>query len=128
MSDFSFLAVFLGVLIVISRLPGVFYPKEFAKVVKKFLNEDLMRFFAIGPLYLGLAILWKKHTFTDDWESLMVVFGWLFLLGSVMWAWKPEFGRGVANKIFKDESTTSFMCLIGVALGVLLIYLGFYVY
>ncbi|EKD92581.1 MAG: hypothetical protein ACD_28C00395G0001 [uncultured bacterium] len=128
MPSLSYLAILMGSMILLSRVPGIFYPKEFAKVVKKFLSDSNIRFFAVVPLWLSVSILLQKNDFTPDLETIMSVLGWLMLLGTVMIAWWPSILEERVERVLKSESMTSFLTFLGSLVGVGFLYLGFYVY
>lgn len=128
MPSLSYLAILLGALLVLSRLPGVFYPKEFAKVVKSILKQEVFRVFSVVLLFFSISILLQKYDFTRDAETVMSVLGWLLLLGTILLAWFPDRVVDKANRWLKNEATTSLGSLLGLVLGFLLMYLGFYVY
>lgn len=130
MPSLSFLAVLLGVALVITRLPGIFYPREFYKALKPFMKEEpFLRMFAILPLLFSVSILVQVGRPVWDWTALMTVLGWLLLLGAVFLMWWPHvIQKKIMKTFFKSEGVTAFACLVGVALGVGLIYLGLYVY
>lgn len=129
MPSLSLLAVFLGTALVITRLPGVFFPREFSKAFKQFLKEETcVRMFSFLLLAVSVAILMQKYDFTKDWETLMSVMGWAMLVATVVFMWWPHFMQKRLVQWLKSEGLVSFACLLKVAFGVLLIYLGFYVY
>lgn len=129
MPSLSYLAILLGALLVLSRLPGVFYPKEFAKFLKGLMKETYLLRFASGILTIfSVSILLQKYNFTKDWETVMSVLGWLMLLVALHFAWCPDCLTKRIEKLLKSEGTVAALCFLGVAVGVGLIYLGFYVY
>lgn len=129
MLSLSTLAILLGALAVMARLPGVFYPKAFTKFLKHILKEKhFLQFAAAFGMMFAVLILLNKYDFTKDWETVMSVLGWLMLVGSVCLAWYPKCFEKKVKKFLKKPNFVSFICFLGVALGVALMYLGFYVY
>ena len=129
MLSLKFLAVLLGTFIVATRLPGVFYPKPFIKVCKGYLkDEKFLRAAALMPLGFAVAILMQKYDFTQDWETVMSVFGWLMLLASLYMLWEPKVLEKRALKVLKNREAVQGLCVVGVAIGIALIYLGLVVY
>lgn len=129
MLSLSFLAIMLGALMVASRLPGVFYPKAFAKFAKHLIKDKpRMQILAGGPFAFAVAILLQKYDFTPDWTTVMAVLGWLMLVASFWVAWFPKHVEKTVAKMLKKHNFISFSCFVAVALGVGLMYLGFNVY
>jgi hypothetical protein len=129
MPSLDYLAIVLGSMIVVSRLPGIFYPKDFAKFLKSVLKETMMlRMFSMIILIFSVSILLQKYDFTKDWETVMSVLGWLMLLAALHFAWCPDCWNGKVEKILKSEGWVAFLCFIGTGIGAGLMYLGFYVY
>lgn len=129
MPSLEYLAILVGALLVVSRLPGVFYPKPYGKFVKSLMKETMMmRVMSIFPLFMSISILLQKYDFTKDWETVMSVLGWLLLLGALHLAWCPECLTKKVERILKSEGLLAFLCFVGTGVGVGLLYLGFYVY
>lgn len=129
MPSLAYLAILMGALIVLSRLPGIFYPKDYAKFLRSFLKETLLvRVLSFVPLTLSVSILVQKYDFTKDWETVMAVLGWLMLLLALHMAWCPDCLMKKVEKILKSEGWVASLCFLGVVIGLGLMYLGFYVY
>ena len=97
--------------------------------MKSMLKDDhSLRLLAVWPFVLGVLILLNKHDFTNDLESIMSVAGWLMLVAATCVMWWPKAVYKKVMKLLKDKGMVSFICLLGVAAGVGLLYLGFYVY
>lgn len=129
MLSLQFLAVLLGALIIATRLPGVFYPKPFAKVCKEFLKDDkIMRGASFLPFSFAIATILAKPMFTYDLTLVMSALGWLMLVGSLYMMWEPQMMAKRAMSVLKNHALVQGLCVIAVALGAALIHLGLVVY
>jgi uncharacterized membrane protein YfcA len=129
MLSLQFLAILLGSIIIATRLPGIFYPKDFAKVIKKYLkDEQLLRVFSMIPFMFAIAIIAAKPMFTYDSTLVMSALGWLLLVAALYMMWEPEMLRKRAINMLKKPGLVQAACIVAVSIGIALIYLGITVY
>ena len=91
MISLSLIAIAIGGVIFVTRLPGLFYPKEWRNAVERFVKEEaVMRAMGGIVFMLGLAI-WHTVTYgTTKWEEVMAVLGYLVLIVSIFTIYNPK--------------------------------------
>jgi hypothetical protein len=129
MPSLSYLAILTGALIVFTRIPGIFYPKAYAKFIKGMMKETmLMRVISVMGFMLSVSILTNAWMVTPDWQGAFVLLGWLMLAGCVNLAYNPKSLQKIVKKVIKNEATLAALCFVGVVIGGGLIYLGLEVF
>lgn len=131
MLDLSLLAILIGGAIFVTRVPGVFFPKETAKVFKKFLKMDevFLRSWGIILFMLSILILYHCRKFVWDWEIAMTIIGILMFIISLIFLYTPATITRLGEKAFdSSEVLLWFIFLCGSAVGAFYLYLGLYVY
>ncbi len=121
------LPMLLGLMIIATRLPGVFNPKQFLKVVTEMLSDEkLMRIFGFHATAMGalFMLMWPYYT-----SGIYIIFPLLgaltFFIGLNM-MWNPQ---ATYKKVFKlilklPPEKIRFLTLLAALIGCGLIYLG----
>jgi len=123
----QFLALIMGPLMIALFLPGMLYPKESRKFFKELLKDTmLLRITGLITFLIGMVVINVEYRIFKDWEALMVVFGYGAVLKGLVYMWWP---KSIA-KMFNKHSDASFgLCAaLAFVVGVLLCYLGAYIY
>lgn len=131
MLDLSLLAILIGGAIFLTRAPGVFFPKETAKVFRKFLkmDESFLRSWGVVLFMLSVVILYNCRKFVWDWELAMTIMGILTFIISLVFLYAPATITRLGKRVFdSSEALLWFMFLCGSVVGAFYLYLGLYVY
>lgn len=129
MLQLSSLAVFFAFLHMLIALPAIFAPDEMRKaVLKLFAKPTYIRLLAMVNFVLAYLILEVQPVIGKNWESVMAVLGYLFVIRGVVWVWWPAFVKSKVKHMIKKENAPVIVGLVTLALSLFVGYLGFYVY
>ncbi len=126
----SFPQIFLniiGILIIVTRLPGVLFTKEYIKVITSIVEDKkILAVGALIDLVLGLMMIFTYEYFTEGLYIIVPIFGFIIFIVSLNMIWFPEM---VYKKIIKpilklEEDKMRALATLGFLIGVLFVYLG----
>ena len=130
MISLSLIAIAIGGVIFVTRLPGLFYPKEWRNAVERFVKEEaVMRAMGGIVFMLGLAI-WHTVTYgTTKWEEVMAVLGYLVLIVSIFTIYNPKSaGKAICGLIKGAVWKIYVFIIINLLLALGLLGLGLFIY
>lgn len=130
MIPLSLIAIVLGGAIVVTRLPGLFYPKDWRNAVERFTKEEAVLRVSGGiALMLGLTV-WHTVTYASTkWEEIMAVLGYLMLIGSIVMIYNPRAtGKMIFGLIKGGLWKVYTFIIINLLIGIGLLLLGLFVY
>ena len=131
MLDLSLLAIVLGAMIIVTRLPGIFFPRRLTTAFNNFVVASPGCASAFGlSLFLYAVVVLVTICKTDrPLELFMAIAGYLMAGGGVIFLYFPSSLQTIAAKATQIPSWfISSACVIGVVIGGALVYLGLKVY
>jgi uncharacterized protein YjeT (DUF2065 family) len=126
----KWLAIILGLVIIISRGYGVFFPDKMKMLVAKLTSKDrIMRVWGIIVLILSLLIFLALGVNTSGAKIVMWIIAILALIGGLLLAFVPKQYGVLANWFMKlPDEVIRILSAVGVALGLLILILGLFFY
>lgn len=130
MVSLSLIAIVLGGIIVVTRLPGLFYPKEWRNAVERFTKEEaVLRMLGVIILMLGLSTWYTVTYGSTKWEEIMAAIGYLMLIGSIVMTYNPKAGGKMIFGLIKGGLWKVYtFVIINLIVGLGLLFLGLFVY
>ena len=124
----KWLAIILGVLIIVTRGMGVFSPAKMRSLVDRLTSkEQFMRGWGIVALILSLLIFVALGGNTSGAKIVMWILAILSLIGGLLLAFLPSQYRAVANWFMKlPDEAIRVLSALGVAVGLLILILGLF--
>lgn len=128
MAPINIIAILLGVIIIITRLPGIIWPKNMREFVFKFLEKT----YAIkltGLLLFILSIIIFSLFLKDRTllEIVIVILGLIWLPLGIMIFFYPDLYRNLGQKVMgKSLTRLRVLYMIGCFFGLLLVLLGLF--
>lgn len=127
MGTIETIAIFIGILLIATRLPALFWPKKTLKWYQStFASKPVVvQSVAAIAFLLGLAFAYfimmqvpLLHMFVSFFALLMLIFGFVILL-------VPELPHFILTTIMKKSDTKiRLLALIAIVVGALMIYLA----
>lgn len=126
----KWLAIVLGVLIILTRGVGIFSPAKMKSLVDKLTSKErFMRGWGIVALILSLLIFIALGGNTSGAKIVMWILAILSLIGGLLLAFLPPQYRAVANWLMKlPDEAIRVLSAFGVAVGLLVLILGLFYY
>ncbi|MBU1992627.1 MAG: hypothetical protein ABH856_00155 [Patescibacteria group bacterium] len=120
----------IGLLLVIIYLPFVFNYKAWKKEGLEFLGDKkIVRLCGLLMMLMAFLMLRVHSTFEWAWPVAVSIMGWMLLLKGLIWFWFPGWVKKFASTFMaKHEWALVIGGLIGLGIGVLYEYLGFYMF
>lgn len=130
MISLSLIAIVIGGAVFVTRLPGLFYPKEWRNAVERFIKEEaILRMLGVIALMLGLSVWYTVTYGSTKWEEIMAVLGYLVLIFSVFVIYSPKTaGKTIFGLIKGSLWKVYTFVVINLLIGLGLIFLGLFVY
>ena len=123
-----FLAKLLGIYLVIAGLAYFFRREFFRAVISDFYNSPaLIAIASVMNLLIGLLIVLNHNIWDFSWKVIVTIIGYINLTKGIMNLFAPEIGRKLSIK-FVEKDMFVYAGVISLALGVYLIYHGFFEY
>ncbi|HUU50785.1 MAG TPA: hypothetical protein VMW81_07485 [Nitrospinota bacterium] len=128
MAPINIIAIVLGMIIVITRLPGIIWPKNMREFIFKFLeNTYAIKLTGLFLFILSLIIFFlflKERTIV---EMIIIILGLIWLPLGIMIFFYPDLYRNLGQKVMgKSLTRIRVLCSIGCFFGLLLILLGLF--
>lgn len=130
MISLSLIAIVMGGVVFVTRLPGLFYPKEWRSAVERFAKEEaVLRMVGVIILIIGLTV-WHTVTYgSAKWEEIMAVLGYLMLIGSIFVIYNPKTAGKAISGLIKGNIWKVYVFVIcNLLLGLGMIGLGLFIY
>ncbi len=127
MANLEMIAIVLGILLVVTRLPAIFWPREFFSYWRKKVSQESSAkmlgaiVFLIGIVFIYL--IWNEISLL---QLLVGGFSILMIVKGVMVLILPEFPTTILSSLEKKASVARIMAFVGLLIGILLIYLGWF--
>lgn len=121
MNQIEAIALLAASLIVVSRLPLVFWPGKFKKIVAEFWKKQ---HHVTAAVFLAISLMVFYIVFSSQPIAAVVapIFGFATLVGAWM-LWDSDFGKAVSQLIYKkSDSWLRIRAAVGVAIGLAVIY------
>lgn len=128
MASLKLIAVVVGLVAIISRLPGIIWPEKTKEVALKFLEKDnVLKTIAVVVFTLALIIfllILKSRTWL---ETVMFILAVIWVpAGVYIYYWTDDY-KELAKKIMGDTlQRVRVLSAIGLAFGFLLVLLGLF--
>ena len=128
MASLKLLALLIGLIAVICRLPGLIWPEKTKEIALKFLEKDnLLKTIAVVIFTLALIILLLILQSRTWLETIMFILAIIWVpAGVYIFYWTNDY-KELAKKIIGDTlQRVRIISAIGCAIGFLLILLGLF--
>lgn len=123
-----FLAKLLGIYLAIVGCAYFFRREFFRAVISDFYNSPaLISIASVLNLVAGLLIVLNHNIWEFSWKVAITLIGYLSLLKGLMNLFAPEAGRKISIR-FLDNELFVYSGVISLALGIYLVYHGFFDY
>lgn len=122
------IAIFLGSIIIITRLPGVIWPEQCKSFLLKLIQSPyFIRFTGVLAFVLSTVILYSVLKNMNFLEIILVIVGVLWFAAGVIINYKPS-SYTKLSKLILGESLLRFRILMGVGaiMGISFFGLGIY--
>lgn len=121
----------LGIFILIIRLPGLIWPKQYKSIFMSFIEmNNLIRLTGLIAFVVATVILYVLLKNMHIWEIILIILGFSWFAGGILIVFKPALYKKFSSLIV-GESLLRFRVLMGMGalVGCFLICLGvFYKY
>ena len=129
MSLSIFLAQVIGVYLVITSLSALVKRKTFMQAIKHVARDSHIIFMiAALEIILGIILVVSHNVWDGTWHVVITVLAWLTLLEGVFYLFIKQ---SLIEKLFKWFARADWfytlISLVGVVLGIYLVYQGFFV-
>lgn len=128
MTPIEIIALVIGILMVVTRLPGLIWPREFLEWFRKnlFGSTSSIKKVALASIVLGAIFLFyvfRAYGFVDvivvTISAMIVVFGIVSLT-------LPEVPRSIISSLKNKDKVIRITCAVKILIGLVLIYLILY--
>ncbi|MEK7080760.1 MAG: hypothetical protein AAB925_02940 [Patescibacteria group bacterium] len=120
----NFLAELWGISIVAVSLTLLVKEKYIKRLFAKIEAEESLFCWGFATFIIGLAMVLAHNIWVKNWQVVITIFGWLFLIKGLSMLFFPEFLKKWAKKI-KDEQWLPIALVATLFVGLALTYLGF---
>jgi hypothetical protein len=122
------IGLFVGILIILTRLPGLIWPEKCRNISLKFIQiPNLIRITGVFAFILSIFILYTILRNMNPLEIILVIIGFLWFVSGIIIIYKPSFYEKL-SKLILGESLLRFRILagLGTLIGASLLGLGIY--
>src|SRR3989344_8289582 len=120
----NYLAEIWGISIVVISLVMLIRPNYLKRLFKEIENEATMFFCGIVNLVIGLAMILAHNIWSQNWQVIITILGWLSLLKGLAVLFFPEYTKNLAKKM-ENKQWLPIALVIMVFVGLLITYFGF---
>ncbi len=125
MTALQWIGLVLGLLIVVTRVPGVIWPGPAGNYVLGLMaRRGFLRSVSVVLLLVAFAIALATNEPLSLFEYVMLVMAGLLALGGLIWLVFPQAVRGFAEQVLDEEAFIRFGGAVGVVFGCWLSYLS----
>ncbi len=120
----NYLAEVWGISIVIVSLALLIKDKHIKSLFAKIETEESLFLWGFISLIIGLAMVLSYNVWTQSWQVIITILGWLALLKGLALLFLPEYIKKWAKKM-ENAPFLSYALIIMVLIGLVITYLGF---
>ena len=123
--ELSTFAYTIGVIELLFALPLLFYSKQTAKWMDKFMKDDVqMRVIGAFMTILGALVILDSPTVSLTAEGLVRLLAWACFVKGIMYCWWPKVAANMKKKWLKEDTMLTVGGVLACAVGILLLYAG----
>ena len=121
-----YIAKLMGPVIGVAGLGFLVNRRAFQEMVSDFLESTgIIVMSGMLALVMGLAIVNAHNVWVADWPVIITIFGWLAVIGGVMWITMTDTVRSIARAMLGYTHFINAEAIILILLGAYLSYVGY---
>jgi glucose uptake protein GlcU len=122
-----FLAQLIGPLFITFGLAMLLNQKYYRKIVRAMANDTTFQFLGgIASFTIGLAIVLSYHAWSQSWEVIITILGWVAIIKGTLLLISPESMQAFAKAAFKNDNWIVQSGVFYIILGGALFYFGYF--
>ena len=120
----NYLAEIWGILIVILSLALLLKDSYVKRLFASMEDEGKVFMWAVVTLVIGVSMALAHNVWVKNWQVVITLFGWASLIKGLALLFCPEVMKKWVKKV-ENSQLIPFALLVGVFIGLVLVYLGF---